>query len=258
MDGTFYQTENDVIEPSSLSAVKKLKEAGYKVAAATGRPLNMMKQILDQVNFDYYVLINGGYVLDENFNEISTSPIPSEEVRELIDLARDNALGLMFHFGDATYIYNDFYPMYDFSKYTNSLEGLFYDPTQSYHNRHAAYNAVIVTKKPELVSRFVESHPDLRLDLINIKTDGFAFDVFSAGNDKSYGIEQILKNEGLGWEDVMTIGDSTNDLQMISKAGFGVAMGTAKDVVKDAADYVTASVYAGGFAQAVKELLDQE
>lgn len=46
MDGTLYQTENDLIQESSLAAIDRLRNAGYLVAAATGRPLNMMKPIL--------------------------------------------------------------------------------------------------------------------------------------------------------------------------------------------------------------------
>ena len=33
-----------------------LKEKGYIVCAATGRPLNQMKLILQRIQFDYYVL----------------------------------------------------------------------------------------------------------------------------------------------------------------------------------------------------------
>lgn len=101
----------------------------------------------------------------------------------------------MFHFGDATYIYNNFYPMYDFCKYCNVLDSLFYDPSQSYHLRHKAFNAVVLTKDKKLVDQFMGTHPNLRNDLINVKTDGFCFDIFNADNDKSKGIEMILEKQ---------------------------------------------------------------
>lgn len=113
MDGTLYQTEHDIIPQSALDAIQTLKEHGYIVCAATGRPLNQMKLILERVRFDYYILINGGYILDGAFNEIGAYPIERQSVEDLVKLANENDYGLMFHFGDATYIYNDFYPMYD-------------------------------------------------------------------------------------------------------------------------------------------------
>jgi hydroxymethylpyrimidine pyrophosphatase-like HAD family hydrolase len=46
---------------------------------------------------------------------------------------------------------------------------------------------------------------------------------------------------GVHRDDVLAIGDGRNDLEMLRWAGRGVAMGQAPDVVKDAADAVTAS-----------------
>ena len=50
----------------------------------------------------------------------------------------------------------------------------------------------------------------------------------------------------------MTLGDSENDLSMLRFAGAGVAMGNAKEEVKQAADYVTASIDDDGIAKALK------
>lgn len=258
MDGTLYQTENDIIQDSSLAAIQALKEAGYLVAAATGRPLNQMKLILERVQFDYYVLINGGYVLDKNFNEIGKSPINPETTKELVELAKDNEFGLMFHFGDATYIYNNFYPMYYFSKYCNVLDSLFYDPTHSFHQRHDSYNAVILTKNVQPLQEFLEEHPELRSDLVNVKTDGFCYDIFNSDNDKATGIQMVLDKEGLSWDDVIAFGDSTNDIQMLEKADIGIAMGSASDYVKSYANFATTDVHNHGIYNAVKKIMSEE
>lgn len=45
MDGTFYQTANDVIQPSSIEAVQVLEGDGMQVFAATGRPLGSLTVI---------------------------------------------------------------------------------------------------------------------------------------------------------------------------------------------------------------------
>ena len=258
MDGTLYQTENDIIQESTLAAIDQLRQAGYKIVAATGRPLNQMKLIMDRVEFDYYVLINGGYILDRDLNEINAFPIVQRTVNDLVQLAKDNEYGLMFHFGDATYIYNDFYPMYYFSKYANVLDSLFYDPPHSFHKRHRVFNAVILTKDPAGLDAFMEAHPNLRSDLINIKTEGIAYDIFNSATDKAEGIQAVLDYEGLDWEDAIAFGDSTNDTQMLEKAGIGVAMGSATDYVKSFADIETTDVYHDGIYNAVKQILAQE
>ena len=57
---------------------------------------------------------------------------------------------------------------------------------------------------------------------------------------------------GIDPKDSMALGDGTNDLDMIRKAGIGVAMANGAPSVRAAADYVTESCNDGGFANAVK------
>ena len=104
----------------------------------------------------------------------------------------------------------------------------------------------------------MENHPELRSDLINVKTDGFCFDIFNKENDKSRGIEIILEKENLTWEETICFGDSTNDIVMLEKAGIGVAMGSANDYVKSHATFSTTDVYNDGIYNAVKKILSEE
>lgn len=255
MDGTLYQTENNVIQQANLDVLKKLHERGILICAATGRPLNQMKLILERVPFfDYMVLINGGYVLDKEQNLISERPLDADITNAIVAWSEDHQAGLMFHFGDATYIYNQFYPMYYFCRDHHVLDSLFYDEHKSYHRRHHAYNAVFMSDDQEGVNAFVAAHPQLRSDLIKVESDHLCFDIFNVDNDKTVGIEEVLKREHLKWEDCVCFGDSTNDTQMLKKAGCGIAMGNASDHVKSFADRVTASVYEEGVAKALKEI----
>lgn len=60
---------------------------------------------------------------------------------------------------------------------------------------------------------------------------------------------------GIGRDQVMAIGDSVNDLDMIEYAGLGVAMGNASRQVQEAADFVTAANDADGVAAAIEEFV---
>ncbi len=194
--------------------------------------------------------------MDGAFEEVDSRPISKQTVKDIVEFCSQNELGLMFHFGDATYIYNKFYPMYDFCKYCNVLNSLFYDPSQSYHKRHRAYNAVILTKEKKEIDDFMAAHPDLRADLINVKSDGFMFDVFNSDNDKSKGIELMMKHVNFTWKDTIAFGDSTNDIHMLQKADIGVAMGSATEYVKSFANFSTTSVYDNGIYNGIKKILD--
>ncbi len=255
MDGTMYQTENDIIQQANLDALRKLKEQGVLVCAATGRPLNQMHLILERIPyFDYMVLINGGYVLDAQQNLLFENPLARETTQDIVDWCEEQQNGLMFHFGDASYIYDSFYPLYDFCRDHHVLDYLFYDENRSYHKRHNAYNSVIMTKNQRALDTFLKQHPMLRSDLIEVAEDHFCYDVFNANNDKFVDISQVLRKENLTWEECVCFGDSTNDIKMLEMAGMGVAMGTASDYVKSFADMVTASVYEEGVAKGLKKI----
>ena len=255
MDGTLYQTEHDIIETANIEALQSLKKNGVKVCAATGRPLNQMGLILDKYSdFDYYVLINGGYILDQDQKLLYENPIDDAITQEIVDWSKEYDNGLMFHFGDATYIYSKFYPFYDFCKEHHVLDYLFYDKNRNYHKRHHAYNAVVMAKNEKDIETFVNEHPSLRMEFLEIKDGLYVYDIFNKSNDKSNGIDQILQKEHLSWDDCVCFGDSTNDIKMLEHAGCGVAMMNATDFVKKFADVVTDSVYDQGVANAINKI----
>lgn len=62
----------------------------------------------------------------------------------------------------------------------------------------------------------------------------------------------MIAHFGLKLEETMSFGDGGNDISMLRHAAIGVAMGNAKDDVKQMADYITASVDEDGIAKALK------
>lgn len=251
MDGTLYQTQRDHIMNSSIQTIEALKKEGYLVCVATGRPLNQMDLIMERVSFDYKVLINGGYVLDQQDRLLFENPIAPSTLEDIVSFCHAHAFPLMFHFGTSTRIYEQFYFFYDFCTRAHVLNRLYYEENRTYHKRHHAYNAVIHLPDQQMLQAFMEKHPDLRYDLIENDT----YDIFPANNDKALGIPHILKKEQLSWEDCIVFGDSTNDIQMLKQAGMGVAMGNASSYVKSFADHITGSVFEDAIADAIHFLL---
>ena len=74
------------------------------------------------------------------------------------------------------------------------------------------------------------------------------------GINKSYGMEKYLEYVGLTRKDAIAFGDGPNDLDMLSFAETGVAMGNGLEEVKKLADFVTKDINENGIAYALKEL----
>lgn len=83
----------------------------------------------------------------------------------------------------------------------------------------------------------------------------FFIETMPLGVEKSASLALLLKNMGLGPENLMACGDGWNDLPMIRYAGMGVAMGNAVPEVKQAAKYVTADNEHDGVGLAVEKFI---
>lgn len=71
--------------------------------------------------------------------------------------------------------------------------------------------------------------------------------------NKADALRLLADYYGIPQQQVMAVGDSYNDLAMIQWAGIGVAMGNARQEVKDAADYVASSNEEHGVAEALQK-----
>ena len=68
---------------------------------------------------------------------------------------------------------------------------------------------------------------------------------------KGTAVEALAKHWGLSSDEVMTVGDSENDLSMLRFAGAGVAMGNSKPNIKEVARYETTDNNHQGVAKAI-------
>ena len=63
---------------------------------------------------------------------------------------------------------------------------------------------------------------------------------------------------GVRQEEIMAVGDSNNDYEMLLNAGYSVAMGNACDRVKEISSAVTDTNENDGVAKAIENILNQK
>nr|WP_311966399.1 HAD hydrolase family protein [Arsenicicoccus cauae] len=81
-------------------------------------------------------------------------------------------------------------------------------------------------------------------------------DIAPEGVSKASALELVRRKLGVDPRDTVAVGDQRNDLEMLSWAARGVAMGNAPDEVKAAADEVTGHVDDDGLVPVLRSLLD--
>lgn len=80
-------------------------------------------------------------------------------------------------------------------------------------------------------------------------------EVVPEGVNKWVGMQRLLPELGLAGEQLMAIGDGSNDLQLVANAGLGIAMRNAVPQVLDAAKWVTSSNDEDGIAEAIERFI---
>ena len=253
VDGTLVETSKGIVTQRSMDAIQKAQCHGIRCVLCSGRPPIHTKAIEKQIAFDAKINLNGGYIEDRQGQVLFENPMDGHDFHMIWDYAKENDCGLCFHFDDFSYGYHRFDKIVHFFS-THVKEGctiIQEDPRHERHLKGLAYNAVMVVDDEKDLMDFVKSKPNLRCD----KIADHVFDVFRADNDKARAIGILLEQWGLTWHEAATIGDSTNDLQMLERAGCGIAMGNASAWVKSHANWVSDDVAHDGVAQAIEYVL---
>ena len=103
----------------------------------------------------------------------------------------------------------------------------------------------------EIVKQYLEEKPE-----IHVVEGGFGNLEFTRkGINKASGLTFLAKHLQIPMEQVMAIGDSENDIEMIEVAGLGIAMGNALECVKKAAVSITDTNANEGVAKAIEKYL---
>ncbi|SRR5258707_938318 len=104
-----------------------------------------------------------------------------------------------------------------------------------------------------------EALPPIERSIQPISTVTFSkrnyLEILPVGVNKAKAVAALSKFLSVDLSEVAAIGDGLNDLEMLSEAGFAIAMGNASGRVKAAADLVVGSNNEAGVAQAVNEIL---
>lgn len=261
IDGTLVPYDTRCISQTDCEAVEALRKQGTLVFIVTGRHICNIDNIPFPVNGA--VCCNGALTFIVNdgcahFHErdrfvlIDEHPIPMRQAMTIARIIAGN------HIPSAA------------STYTRTLCANLTQKTLDFirHvNMPAPYegNILEAAKKERILSfcPFVSSEEEkilFRDVLHGLDTSRWCeefCDINVRGLDKVVGIKKILGTYHISPAEIIAFGDGFNDIAMLKFAGYGIAMGTATDDVKNAADYITSSAVDCGVGKWLSSFLDK-
>lgn len=243
IDGTLRSERTGRVPLRTQRAVAALRARGVRVVIATGRhPLELDAAGLEDMELDGFAAANGQMCLDGRRVLFSGFPLGAEGTAALVDLFERREMLLWFFGADECYANRDDGLL---AVLSNATTGLL--PVVRAYDGMTLYQAVALVGTDEddaLAARL----PGCRLQ----RWGEMGVDIIAADGGKVEGMRAFLERFGCRREESMAFGDQHNDLDMLRYAGIGVAMGNGSAQVKDAADYVTASVDDDGIVQALE------
>lgn len=92
---------------------------------------------------------------------------------------------------------------------------------------------------------------------VTILDSGYAYHLTSKAVDKAKGLTLALKSYDIEIKDCVAIGDSDTDIPMFKSCSYSVAIGSAPETTKIAANFVVKSNMGEGFVEAVQHISDK-
>ncbi|TGE33901.1 Cof-type HAD-IIB family hydrolase [Desulfosporosinus sp. Sb-LF] len=245
------------ISPRVVNAIQKAQAQGVKMTIATGRMPISTRPYAEQLGLDVPVITYHGAMIQQALSGdiLYRRVIPSAVAAEIVQ----DVLSLGAH--AQVYLRNRVI-VQELNKWSQK-----YEQIASVHIEEADLFSLL-SQEPEGIEKILlmaeESEldqlaPSLRQrygDKVHItKSKPTFLEMTDCSVNKGVALAALAQLFGIHQEDVMAIGDSFNDLEMIKYAGIGVAMGNARTEIKDLANIVTSTNEEDGVAEAIERFV---
>lgn len=258
MDGTLLNSDK-VISKGNKAAIKKAIEKGVKVVITSGRGLKGLDKFLDEVNLrgenEYLIANNGGTIYRTNdFECINYKGLKGR------DLLKAHALSVEFGFNIIAYTHEGCIAPEEneFSRFETEYVG---NPVRILDfntdiNDEDDITKILFSQTEELLTKKMLQLPKGFYSEYNtVKTMPKVLEVMNKDCNKGYGVKVLADKLGIKKEEIICIGDEANDIEMITYAGLGIAMGNASEQLKYVSQYITLDNDNDGVAKAIEKYI---
>ncbi len=256
LDGTLLNRSKE-IPAANRTAIAKAIAHNIKIVLCTGRPLSGTRPYFDQLGLsenEYSILYNGCATYNSSdWTLRSCHALSFDELDYLYHLTADfPGISLTLATQKHYFVLADTVP--PIVQADGDLVFLTVEPitlTQFKTLNEPVFNALYMGD-PKAVTAFERAlRPQLAKAFSVVRSQDYLLEVLPQGVTKASALKELANDLGVPKERLMAIGDAANDIEMLTYAGLGVAMGNATESIKQLADAITADCDQAGVAQAI-------
>lgn len=243
LDGTLLN-DDKLIEDRFFESIRKISKA-CEFVIATGRRYYSAKGFIGGILPEAKVIANNGALIKslEDDKSIFSSSMAYKDLKGVIDMIYDSDLEALFAINHADYdvaVVRDTYEISamdsayygDRIKLVDSFDGL---------SSYDLISAIVHGSKKDL-EKFKDDLKKAYPGLYNIYlmhlsgSDKYILEVHDYQCSKWKSLVIYAASLGIRPEEIICIGDSENDMEMLENAGLGIAMSNARTYIKEKAD----------------------
>lgn len=265
VDGTLLNNKHKITKRTKEILLKAHK-LGTHIVISTGRIYTDAEYYSDLIGVKSPVIAsNGAFIKERDSNEVIYKEVLGESLSlKLLEIFHKHRINPYFCTPYKFYYGNIMFKLFNIA--TKILGGRSNKIDIEYVYSWKRWQEVLYKEKDNIVKcEIIYRNPslinELRNELKNIKeleivdSSKYNIEITCKGISKGKAVAMLASFYNLKREEIISIGDSENDLSMIEYAGMGIAMGNALDSVKRKADYITNSNDNDGVANAINRFV---
>lgn len=238
LDGTLY---HNGISDEDAKAIKEIEKEGVLFHVATGRVFKQAyKMVSDKIQINgYFICENGSFIFDKDKNLIFKETIDDYLVKKIISRFESNSAYLYLKYNGEVILSGG---EDVFSNYTMDYildKDMF--KKESFNN--LVGNVGIVSDNMDELKRLEYYYKSEFSEVCDIYLSGpYTLNIVPNHVSKRHGIEYICKKYNISPNEIVTMGDSPNDICMLKNIKHSFAMNKSNEDVKESASYVVNNV----------------
>lgn len=252
LDGTLLDDKKNVSK-ENREAIEHVIKKGGQAYIASGRSLVATKKYWEMLHLNRYIIHSNGAGIYDAYTDKTIYIIDMKKniCKQLYEYAVRNSLCIRLDTLNGRYIGSEEYRVHE-------EEILLENNTIDIIGTRKILQISITSKEEEAIKRTVEyiennmQKEDIRIEDIfksGENNDFFAINAINPKASKGNAISKLCEILQLDISDVIAFGDGMNDISMLSTVGLGVAMGNAKEEVKEKAKITTLTNNENGVAE---------
>lgn len=252
MDDTLLNTNHE-ISPRTAEVIRQATMQGVTVTIATGRMYSSARPFAEGLGLDVPLITYNGAMIKAVLSgeTLLHCPVESAVARQVLAFFRERGWYIQSYVNDVLYVEQ----INDKARYYEKLAKI---PATAVgddlYTKLDCPTKLLALAEPTEIIEMRDVLKPLFGDRLYIAISKPNFlEMVNPAVNKGMALSFLAKQLGIGHEQVMAVGDSFNDLDMIEYAGWGVAMGNAPDEVKRRAQAVVASNAQDGVAEAFEK-----